>query len=78
VSVNAVTMASQPMQFALPDIPTKRVTGPITRLFGCRHAHLSVPITSDHETYRACIDCGARRPFDTHKWTVYGRYYFEN
>jgi hypothetical protein len=70
-------MESQSVQFALPKVPTKAVTGVVTRLFGCWHVHMSVPITSGRETYRACLDCGARRPFDTRNWRVYGRYYFE-
>jgi len=68
-------MKSNSMQFALP-VPTKP-SGLITRLFGCWHAHMTVPITSGCETYRACVDCGARRRFDTHRWIVYGRYYFD-
>ena len=29
-------------------------------LFGCRHRELSRAFTSDNETYKVCLKCGAR------------------
>lgn len=29
-------------------------------LFGCRHKELSRAFTSDNETYKVCLKCGAR------------------
>lgn len=28
--------------------------------FACRHRHLSRLVTIHHQTYRVCLDCGAR------------------
>ena len=39
--------------------------GIIGKLFGCWHKNLTKPITSRRSTYRACVECGARREFDT-------------
>ena len=49
-----------------------------TRAFGCWHLNMGRPITAAGETYRAFLDCGARRRFDTESWTMHGPYYFEN
>lgn len=29
-------------------------------LFACRHRHLGRLVTINHQTYRVCMDCGAR------------------
>lgn len=49
----------------------------LTRLFGCWHMELSRPVTRQGETYRACLDCGARRRFDPKKWEMVGSYYYD-
>lgn len=38
--------------------------GILASLFGCWHENLSRPITRDGVSYRACLDCGSRKPFD--------------
>jgi len=38
--------------------------------------HMGRPISGDGETYRACLDCCARRRFDPERWLMYGPYYF--
>lgn len=45
------------------------------RVFGCWHRRLSMPFTLKSETYRICIDCGARRAFDRTSWKAYGPFY---
>ena len=47
----------------------------LRRIFGCRHKKMSSPITRDNQTYSTCLDCGARRRFDTMKWKLTGPYY---
>lgn len=51
--------------------------GTLIPVFRCQHAHLGRPVTLAGETYRACAACGARRLFDTEKWSCYGPYFFE-
>jgi len=47
----------------------------VARVFGCWHRNMSRPFTRDGETYRACVECGARRRFDTERWETVGPYY---
>ena len=46
------------------------------KLFGCWHKSLSRPFTNDRSSYRACLDCGARRRFDTQNFKTLGGFYF--
>jgi len=48
-----------------------------SRVFKCRHREMSRPFTRSGETYRACLDCGARRRFDTDNFRMTGPYYFQ-
>ena len=48
------------------------------RVFGCWHREMSRPFTLGGQTYRACLDCGARRTFDPHKWEMVGAYYYDS
>lgn len=48
----------------------------LVRLFGCWHGEMSRPFTRDNETYRVCMDCGARRDFDPLRWEMVGGYYY--
>ena len=48
----------------------------LVRLFGCPHTNMSLPITLGGETYCACLNCGARRRFDTISWIMRGPYHF--
>ena len=48
----------------------------LVRLFGCPHTSMGLPITLGGETYCACLDCGARRRFDTNSWSMRGPYHF--
>jgi hypothetical protein len=48
----------------------------LTRLFGCRHRHMSPPFTGGEETYRSCMSCGARRSFNVGRGRMTGAYYY--
>ena len=45
--------------------------------FGCPHKEMSRPFSRQGETYRVCINCGARRSFDDKTWNSSGPYYFK-
>jgi hypothetical protein len=47
-------------------------------LFECWHTEMSRPFTLSNESYRACLDCGARRRFDAHTWEMTGPYFYES
>ena len=51
------------------------ITGVLRRAFGCWHLQMSLPFTRDNETYRTCVDCGARRRFDLDRWAMVGDFY---
>jgi hypothetical protein len=61
--------ADSPSQAAIPN-------GWLTRLFGCRHRHMSPPFTGGQETYRSCMSCGARRSFNVGRGRMTGAYYY--
>jgi len=50
----------------------------VDRLLGCWHNDLSRPFTVEGETYRVCLDCGARRPFVAESWMNTGTFYRES
>jgi hypothetical protein len=50
--------------------------GWITRLFGCRHREMSRPFSLHGQTYRSCVDCGARRQFNVGQWKMQGDFYY--
>jgi hypothetical protein len=56
---------------------TAQLSNWLTRVFGCWHSEMSRPFTRDGESYRACLDCGARRQFDSMKWEMVGAYYYD-
>jgi len=47
----------------------------VTRVFSCWHLRMSRPITHGRESYRSCLRCGMRRPFDLQTWKATGRFY---
>jgi hypothetical protein len=51
------------------------INGLLRRAFGCWHLQMSLPFTRDHETYRTCVSCGARRCFDLDQWAMVGDFY---
>ena len=53
-----------------------RKVGILGSLFGCWHKRLTRPFSDRNTSYRACLDCGARRTFDTNTFKTTGSYYF--
>lgn len=53
-----------------------RKIGVFGRIFGCQHKRLTRPITSERTTYQACVECGARKRFDTRTFRSLGRFYY--
>ena len=52
-----------------------RMANRVAELCGCQHKEMSRPFSRQGETYRVCINCGARRQFDEKTWKSSGRYY---
>ena len=50
--------------------------GIMASLFGCWHKRLTRPIADDTTSYRACLDCGARKRFDTEEFKTSGPFYY--
>jgi hypothetical protein len=53
----------------------KRI-GIVGKIFGCWHNKLSRPFTNRSGSYRACLDCGSRKPFDTQTLKTFGSFYY--
>lgn len=53
-----------------------RKIGIFTQLFGCWHKRLTRPFTNDRNSYMACLDCGARRKFDTQNFKTSRAFYY--
>lgn len=49
--------------------------GVVSSLLGCWHANLSRPFGHGEMTYRSCLDCGARTPFNPETLTTLGKFY---
>jgi hypothetical protein len=49
--------------------------GILVRLFGCGHRNLSRPFSHKSAAYRACLQCGARKQFDTQTLKTFGGFY---
>jgi hypothetical protein len=52
-----------------------RMANRLAQIFGCQHKEMSRPFSRHGETYRVCINCGARRQFDEKNWESSGRHY---
>jgi hypothetical protein len=50
--------------------------GLIASLFGCWHKNLTRPFGNGKTSYRACLDCGARKPFDSETLQTEKRFYY--
>ncbi len=50
--------------------------GLITKLFGCWHENLSRPFAQGKTAYRSCLNCGARKQFDSETLETFGTFYF--
>lgn len=50
--------------------------GLLARLFGCWHNQISRPFMDGKIAYRACLNCGARKHFNTETLRTEGRFYY--
>lgn len=50
--------------------------GLLGSLFGCWHKQLTRPFTIGSDSYRACLDCGARKQFDTQTLETIGSFHY--
>lgn len=50
--------------------------GFLASLLGCWHKSISRPFTIGNNSYCACLDCGARKPFDPQTLRVYGSFHY--
>ena len=46
------------------------------KIFGCWHKRLSRPFSDRKSSYRACLECGARKHFDADTLKSSGSFYF--
>ena len=53
----------------------KRV-GLLTKFFGCEHKNISRPFISNKVSYRTCLQCGARKQFNTETFETFGEFYY--
>ena len=49
--------------------------GIVGKIFGCWHKDLSRPFTNQKSSYRACLNCGAKKHFDTETLRTFGPFY---
>ena len=50
--------------------------GFFSKIFGCGHQDLSRPFSNGKFGYRVCLNCGARKQFNTETLETYGSFYF--
>lgn len=50
--------------------------GFVAKLFGCWHENISRPFVNGKTAYRACLNCGARKQFNTDTLQTYGKFYY--
>jgi len=50
--------------------------GILASVFGCWHKQLSRPFTNANESFRVCIECGARRRFDANILKTFNSFYY--
>lgn len=50
--------------------------GIIGKIFGCWHKKMSRPFSNKSGAYRSCLECGARKPFDTKTLRTHGSFYY--
>lgn len=46
------------------------------KIFGCWHKRLGRPISTSKGSYRACLECGARKEFDAKSFMTLGTFYY--
>lgn len=50
--------------------------GIFAKLFGCEHSNVSRPFTTGGTSYRTCLNCGARKQFNSETLQTYGSFYY--
>lgn len=70
-----VEQAGKDLSAIVPDFVSK-VRRTVARIFGCWHVNMSRPFSRGNETYRTCVECGARRRFDLEQWEMAGSFYY--
>ncbi len=50
--------------------------GVFGKIFGCWHKRLTRPFTDKNVTYRSCLECGARKNFNTQSFKTSGPFYY--
>ena len=50
--------------------------GLVASVFGCWHKRLTRPISDKNMSYRACLDCGARKKFNAEEFRTTGPFYY--
>lgn len=50
--------------------------GLMAKLFGCWHENMSRPFGEGKIIYRACLNCGARKQFNTETLQTFGKFYY--
>ena len=58
-----------------PEIFGEKI-GVFGKVFGCWHKDLTRPFTTGRQSYRACLECGARRGFDPKTLRTFGSFYY--
>lgn len=48
----------------------------VARVFGCWHREMSRPFSSEGQSYRTCLNCGANRKFNVGRWEMTGNFYY--
>lgn len=56
--------------------PAGKKIGIIGALFGCWHKQLTRPFSDLKSSYCVCLECGARKTFDTRTFKTSGAFYF--
>jgi hypothetical protein len=49
--------------------------GFLGKIFGCGHGNLSRPFSHGKAAYRSCLQCGARKQFNTQTLETFGKFY---
>ena len=50
--------------------------GLLGTIFGCWHKEMTRPFTNKKGSYRACLNCGARKEFDIKSFKTLGTFYY--
>jgi len=56
--------------------PVGEKIGVMASLFGCWHKRLTRPMGDKDMSYCTCLDCGARKRFDTEEFRTAGPFYY--